>query len=294
MDQSPWLVEGRFTSEQLSSLLDEHIQTVVSHYRGQVFAWDVVNEAFDEHGALKDSIWYNRPGIGLAAKGTAYVEHAFQLAHATDPAALLFYNDAEAESVNPKSEAIFNMIKDFRHRGIPIDGVGLQMHLFDLNPDLASIEANIARFTALGVQVHITEMDVAIPTDPNGDALHPADLQKQADIYAAVARACLSHPGCTAIQTWGFTDKYSWIRSRTKRRERRRPPLRSQLRPQARLQRPEASARRSDTTQVAPTSPAQALLSARPFFALFALKAFLRALCESSARSAVKGFPPMV
>ena len=108
------------------------------------------------------------------------------------------------------------MVKDFRERGVPIDGVGLQMHLFDFNADVKSIEENIARFTALGVQIHITEMDVAIPTTPSGDALRPEDLQKQAEIYGAIARACLAHPGCTAIQTWGFTDKYSWIRSKTK------------------------------------------------------------------------------
>jgi endo-1,4-beta-xylanase len=212
----PWLLEGHFTPAQLSTMLQEHIQKVVTHYRGQVFAWDVVNEAFEEHGNLKDSVWYNRPGIGLAGKGTAYLEQVFQWAHAADPAALLFYNDAEGETLNAKSDAIYAMVKDFKRRRVPIDGVGLQMHLFDLNSDLASIEANIARFTALGVQVHITEMDVALPTAPNGEALKAADLERQSEIYGSIARACLSHPGCTAIQTWGFTDKYSWIRSKTK------------------------------------------------------------------------------
>jgi endo-1,4-beta-xylanase len=70
--------------------------------------------------------------------------------------------------------------------------------------------ANIARFTELGVQVHITEMDVALPLDAAGNA-SPADLARQAEIYRRIASACLAHPGCTAIQTWGFTDKYSWI-----------------------------------------------------------------------------------
>jgi endo-1,4-beta-xylanase len=212
----PWLLERHFPPEELSSLLQEHIAKVVDHYRGQIFAWDVVNEAFDEQGKVKDSIWYNRPGIGFAGKDTTYIEQAFQWAHAADPAALLFYNDAEGEAINSKSDAIFAMVKDFRERGVPIDGVGLQMHLFDLQADVKSIEANIARFTALGVQVHITEMDVAIATAPSGDALRAEDLQKQADIYGAIAQACLAHPGCTAIQTWGFTDKYSWIRSKTK------------------------------------------------------------------------------
>jgi endo-1,4-beta-xylanase len=167
-------------------------------------------------GALKSSLWYDEPGIGFATRGTAYIEHAFDWAHAADPGALLFYNDAEAEGVNTKSDAIYAMVKDFQRRGVPIDGVGLQMHMFDLNPDIASIDANIERFTALGVQVHITEMDVALSTGTEGNVRDIADLDKQAEIYRRIAQACLAHRGCTAIQTWGFTDKYSWIRSKTK------------------------------------------------------------------------------
>jgi len=102
------------------------------------------------------------------------------------------------------------MVQYFRRRGVPIDGVGFQMHIRNMQADINSISANIKRLTALGVQVHITEMDVALPVDPSGNA-SPEDLQHQADIYREIANACLSHPGCTAIQTWGFTDKYSWI-----------------------------------------------------------------------------------
>lgn len=205
-----WLTEGHYTSKQLSELLQQHIQTVVGHYRGQVFAWDVVNEAFEEQGKLRNSLWYDRPGIG-AGKRTGYIEQAFRWAHAADPDALLFYNDAEAEQVNRKSDAIYAMVKKFKRRGVPIDGVGLQMHILHLKPNIASIASNIARFTKLGVQVHITEMDVALPVDGAGNVLDPADLSRQAEIYREIAGACLRYPGCTAIQTWGFTDKYSWI-----------------------------------------------------------------------------------
>jgi endo-1,4-beta-xylanase len=211
---SPWLLEGHFTSAQLSTMLQEHIQKVVTHYRGQVFAWDVVNEAFEEHGNLKDSVWYNRPGIGLAGKGTAYLEQVFQWAHAADPAALLCYNDAEGETLNAKSDAIYAMVKDFKRRRVPIDGVGLQMHLFDLNPDLASIEATIARFTALGVQVHITEMDVALPTVPNGEASKQQIWRGKARSTAAspghvcpIPAAPLSKPGVSPTSTPGFVPR---------------------------------------------------------------------------------------
>jgi Glycosyl hydrolase family 10 len=97
--------------------------------------------------------------------------------------------------VNAKSNAVYAKVKDFKRRGVPIDGVGLRMHLFDLNPDIASIAASSARFTALGVQVHLTELDVALPTNPNREALKAADLERQSEIYGSSARACLSHPG---------------------------------------------------------------------------------------------------
>lgn len=208
-----WLVQGKFTSAQLSDLLHRHISTVMKHYAGQVFAWDVVNEAFDPDGHMKDSIWYNQPGIGLADKQTAYVEQAFRWAHQADPHALLFYNEVEGEGMNRKSDAIYAMVKDFKQRGVPIDGVGLQMHLSRLDYDTAAVSANIARLTALGLQVHITELDVALPVDANGQVTNQSDLQRQGALYREVVRACVQYPGCTAVQTWGFTDKYSWIGS---------------------------------------------------------------------------------
>jgi endo-1,4-beta-xylanase len=217
--QNPqWLTDGKYTSGELAGILEKHIKTVVGHYRGRIFAWDVVNEAFDElhPGELRSTIWRDQTGIGLAANGTSYIERCFRWAHEADPQALLFYNEAEAEVMNPKSDAIYAMVRDFRERGVPIDGVGLQMHIVKLHAEVASIAANIQRFTALGVQVHITEMDVALPVDADGNP-RPEDLRRQADIYRQIAGACLAHPGCTAIQTWGFTDKYSWIGSHSKK-----------------------------------------------------------------------------
>ena len=211
--QNPaWLMKGQRTPDQLAKLLEEHIKTVVGHYRGKVFAWDVVNEAFDEgknEGKLRSTLWYDQPGIGRANKGTSYIEQCFRWAHAADPDALLFYNEAGGEVMNKKSDAVYAMVQDFRHRGVPLDGVGLQMHIH-LHPDVESISANIARLTGLGVQVHITELDVALPVDAEGKA-SPSDLQLQADTYRQIATACLAHKGCSTIQTRGFTDKYSWI-----------------------------------------------------------------------------------
>lgn len=214
-DNPDWLTQGRFSSRQLQHLLRAHITRVMKHYSGQVFAWDVLNEALDENGNVRDSIWYNQPGIGLSEKGTAYIEQVLRWAHNADPSALLFYNEAEGEGLNRKSDAIYAMIKDFKRRGVPIDGVGLQMHLPALDADIPAITQNIARLTALGVQVHITELDVAVGLDSTGQP-HREDLDRQADIYRGIVRACLATPGCTAIQTWGFTDKYSWIGSHSR------------------------------------------------------------------------------
>jgi endo-1,4-beta-xylanase len=109
------------------------------------------------------------------------------------------------------------MVKDFKRRGVPIDGVGIQAHIVDLEArDLATLEANLARLSALGLQVHITEMDVGLPVDARGRVTDPAALQRQAEIYRRVAEACFRQPGCTAFQTWGFTDKYTWIPNFTK------------------------------------------------------------------------------
>lgn len=208
-NQNPsWLTGGNFSPAQLSGFLQEHINTVVGHYAGQVYAWDVVNEAFNDNGTLRSTIWSDSPGIGLA--GTAYIEQALRWAHAADPKALLFYNDYSAEATNLKSDAIYKMAQDFKARGVPIDGIGMQMHFTTSVGSLSSIETNIKRITGLGLQVHITELDVRLPVDSAGNA-SAADLATQAQIYHDIVALCLKFPLCTAIQTWGFTDKYSWI-----------------------------------------------------------------------------------
>ena len=208
----PWLVNEKFSDIELRAILHDHIRKVMSRYRGQIFAWDVVNEAIDETGNLRSSLWYDQPGIGLAGKGTAYIEESLRWAHDADPDALLFYNDGGGEVVNAKSEAVFRMLVDFKKRNVPIDGIGLQMHL-DLDADIASIARNIQRFAEAGLQVHITEADVGIAVDRNRRVVNPQDVKRQARVYEAVLKACLNQRRCTVFQTWGFTDKYSWINS---------------------------------------------------------------------------------
>jgi endo-1,4-beta-xylanase len=203
-----WLTNGTYTTTQLSGILHDHISAVADHYAGQVYAWDVINEAFNDDGTLRSTIWSDSPGIGLP--GTAYMEQALRWTHEADPQALLFYNDYSAELVNSKSDAIYKMAQDFVSRGVPLHGIGMQMHFTTGTGSLASIESNIKRITDLGLQVHITELDVRLPVDSSGNAT-AADLATQAQIYHDIFALCLKFQLCTAIQSWGFTDKYSWI-----------------------------------------------------------------------------------
>ena len=167
--QNPdWVTKSNFDTAQLNSILEDHIKTVVTHFGNKVFAWDVVNEAFEDDGTLRNTIWYNQPGIGFADKGTSYIATAFEWAHSANPAAKLFYNDYNAETVNKKSDAIYAMAREFKSRGVPINGIGFQMHVTlksDTPEDLQSFAVNLKRFADLGLEIHITELDVRLPSD---------------------------------------------------------------------------------------------------------------------------------
>lgn len=215
-DLPAWLTNGvtagTYGPTDLNTILQNHITTVATHFAGQVWAWDVVNEAFNADGSMHTSIWYDSPGIGFSGQGTKYIEQAFDWAHAADPNAKLFYNDFGAEMENAKSDAILAMFNDFKSRGVPIDGIGFEMHVklqFDDPTVLSSFTANLQRFAAAGAEIHITEMDVALTSDDS------TSLATQADIYKKVMQTCLQIPKCTVFQTWGFTDKFSWIPAST-------------------------------------------------------------------------------
>jgi endo-1,4-beta-xylanase len=205
-----WVTSGNFASSQLSTILQGHITTVMSHYAGKVYAWDVVNEAFNDDGSMRSTIWYDQPGIGFAGMGSKYIEQALNWARAADPNAKLFYNDYNSEPIDAKSDAIYSMAQDFKNRGVPLDGIGFQFHI-DLTSDnpttLASVASNFQRFAALGLDVHITELDIRV-SDSSA-----ASLNAQAKLYGEIAAICVQQPACKLFQTWGFTDKHSWIPS---------------------------------------------------------------------------------
>ncbi|BCY09879.1 endo-1,4-beta-xylanase [Actinoplanes sp. L3-i22] len=173
----------------LRSAMMNHVTQVATHYQGKIYAWDVVNEAFADggSGARRDS--------NLQRTGNDWIEAAFRAARAADPNAKLCYNDYNTDGVNAKSTGVYNMVRDFKSRGVPIDCVGFQSHLGTGLP--GDYQSNLQRFADLGVDVQITELDVA----QGGN---------QANIYAGVTRACMAVSRCTGITVWGIRDSDSW------------------------------------------------------------------------------------
>jgi endo-1,4-beta-xylanase len=187
--QQPGWVQG-LTGNNLRQAMLNHIAGVAGHWSGQIYSWDVVNEAFEWDGSRRQSNLQQQLGNG-------WIEEAFRAARAADPHAKLCYNDYSIDGINLKSTAIYNMVVDFRNRGVPIDCVGIQSHL-SWDSDLSSYQANLQRFSNLGVDVEITELDVG----GSGSA--------QANVYRTVTEACLAVTRCTGITTWGITDRHTW------------------------------------------------------------------------------------
>jgi len=195
-----WLLDRQWTRDELIEILRNHIFTVVGRYRGKIMAWDVVNETIADDGTFADNFWTN--GIG-----PDYVEMAFRWAHEADPDALLFYNDFNAEGAGPKSDGVYTLVSGLVQNGVPIHGVGFEMHTtVDWAVDPAIMLANMQRLGALGLEIHITEMDVRIPSP-----LAPDALERQAEIYRTAMQACLEAPNCNTFIIWGLSDAHSWI-----------------------------------------------------------------------------------
>jgi endo-1,4-beta-xylanase len=189
---------GALNATELRSAMNNHITQVMQHYRGKIHSWDVVNEAFQDgsSGARRSSPFQDKLGNG-------FIEEAFRTARTVDPAAKLCYNDYNTDGVNAKSNAVYNMVKDFKQRGVPIDCVGFQSHFNSASPVPSDYRANLQRFADLGVDVQITELDI----EGSGSS--------QADSYSRAVNACLAVTRCTGITVWGVTDKYSWRSSGT-------------------------------------------------------------------------------
>jgi endo-1,4-beta-xylanase len=205
-NQLPSWLTSINSATDLRDAMVNHIQGVMNYYKdnypGVVIAWDVVNEAYEDDGALRDSVWSR-------VIGYEFIEEAFQAARAVDPSIKLYYNDHDIESDYDKTEGVYQMVADLKARNVPIDGVGMQMHTRNReeDPPLDEFVSNLKRFIDLGVEVVLSEMDVRLCED--------GTFEQQASRYHDIVAACLEEPKCTAITFWGISDKDSFLNART-------------------------------------------------------------------------------
>ncbi|MEU4491598.1 non-reducing end alpha-L-arabinofuranosidase family hydrolase [Streptomyces purpurascens] len=188
--QLPGWVSSITDANTLRSVMNNHITTVANRYKGRIHSWDVVNEAFADGGSGQ-----HRPSVFQNLLGNGFIEQAFRTARSADPAAKLCYNDYNIEDWNAaKTQGVYRMVRDFKSRGVPIDCVGLQAHFGTGGPP-ASFQTTLSNFAALGVDVQITELDIA---------------QAPANAYANTVRACMNVARCTGVTVWGIRDSDSW------------------------------------------------------------------------------------
>jgi endo-1,4-beta-xylanase len=219
-EQTPyWLFKdangAQVTKEVLLQRLKDHINTVVSRYKGKIYAWDVVNEAIDDDSTkfLRNSLWYQ-------ICGDEFIVKAFEYAHEADPNAVLFYNDYNTERPE-KRERVYRLLKQLVDAHVPINGVGLQAHWSIYEPTNKELETAIKEFSSLGLKVQITEMDVSVyPWEKERRAKRPGEpdtytpeMQKlQAAKYADMFRIFRKYKKViTGVTFWNLSDRYTWL-----------------------------------------------------------------------------------
>ena len=199
--QNPgWLTSKAWSREELIQILEDHIKTVVSRYRGKVYAWDVVNEGID-NGGYRNTMWYK-------TIGPEYISLAFKFAKEADPDVLLYYNDYSISQINTKSNAVYELAKELLKNNTPIDGIGFQLHLtLDFSHNFNSVRRNIKRFAKLNLLIDFTEIDIRMPSPATN-----GNLKKQADWYYQLGEIMLENPDhCKVFTVWGLSDANSWI-----------------------------------------------------------------------------------
>ncbi|KAL2270596.1 hypothetical protein VTJ83DRAFT_2780 [Remersonia thermophila] len=197
---APWVEETEWTPEELRKVIVDHITAVAGHYKGQCYAWDVVNEALEEDGSYRQSVFYK-------VLGEEYIKLAFETTAKVDPTAKLYYNDYNLEWPSAKTEGAQRIVKMLKDAKIPIHGVGLQAHLIaEQPPTIDQHIAAIRGFTKLGVEVALTELDIRLTMPAT-----PENLAQQKEAYKNAVGACVQVCGCIGVTIWDFYDPFSWV-----------------------------------------------------------------------------------
>lgn len=198
----PGWVERITDPNVLRQVIKDHIWSVAGRYKGKVYAWDVVNELFEEDGNFRNSIFYR-------LLGEEFIDIAFKATRGADPTAKLYINEYNLDYAGPKINALIALVKRLQSRGVPIDGIGTQSHLA-LGLPTSTYQAQLTRLAnvAPNIEVAITELDIRIP-----NPVTPEKLQQQKREYEGVTKACLSLSKCVGISLWGVTDRNSWVPS---------------------------------------------------------------------------------
>jgi len=213
--------------DALLARMKEHITTVVGHYKGRVKGWDVVNEALNDDGTLRNSRWLRMIGEGDEEKQYEFIAKAFEYAHEADPDVELYYNDYNLDTKKEKCDGAVKIVKFLKSKGIRIDGVGVQMHCGFDYPDKESLEYCINTLAATGVKVMVTELDIRTQTrgyrgadisrvnrrnTADSEANNEETQQKLADKYAELFSIFLKHKeDISRVTFWGVYDATSWI-----------------------------------------------------------------------------------
>lgn len=219
-EQAPsWMFVGKdgkeVSKEILLQRLKTHITTVVSRYKGKIYAWDVVNEAIDDDpkNLLRNSKWYK-------ICGEDFIYKAFEYAHEADPTAKLYYNDYNTEQPE-KRERVYKLVKSLKEKGVPIDGVGLQAHWSIYEPTEQLLRAAIQRYSSLGLKIQFTELDMSIylweksrrDKKPGEAETYTKDVEdKQTAQYKMVFKVFREFKDViTNVTFWNISDRHTWL-----------------------------------------------------------------------------------
>lgn len=201
-----WMQRKKGSLAELTQMMRHHIDTLVKHCATQVAGWDVVNEAFNDDGSLRETMW-------LKKIGPSYIAQAFETAGTADPTALLFYNDYGLEVPGPKLDAVLQHFLNLRQQGIRVDGIGLQMHISLESPTAQELKEACRKISEAGFRIHFSEVDVRLNTRKTAMKKTAGLLEKQSERYRFVFELFQSLPAKQqyGITLWGLSDGDSWL-----------------------------------------------------------------------------------